>query len=147
MGVGATQVAEQRQPGALGRRLGNCERHSEDGVGAQPGLIRGAVQIEQCLIDQTLVVGGQADDGRGDLVEHRFDSLLNALAAVAGSAVAQLDRFVFAGGGARRNGGTGDGAVDQGDLDLDGRVAAGVEDLAGGDLLDDGHGFLLNQGH
>ena len=44
-------------------------------------------------------------------------------------------------GGTGRNGGTGHGAVDEGHLDLDGRIAARVENFARGDLLDDGHGF------
>ncbi len=58
-------------------------------------------------------------DGRGD-----------ALAAVAVAAVAQLDGLVLAGGRAARHGGPPVGPAGQHDVDLDGRVAAGIEDLA-----------------
>ncbi len=141
--VRAADVAEQRQPGRLGGGLGHRQRHAEDGVGAQPRLVRRAVEVEQRLVDQPLVVGAQPDDRGRDLVEHGLDRLLDALAAVAGAAVAQFDRLVLAGRGARRHRGPGERAVDQGHLDLDRRVAAGVEDLAGSDLLDDGHWRLL----
>ena len=50
-----------------------------------------------------------------------------------------LDRLEGAGGGTRGNGGARDGAVIEGDLDLDGGVAARVEDLAGADGFDGGH--------
>jgi hypothetical protein len=63
-----------------------------------------------------------------------------ALAVVAAVAVAQLDRLVGAGGRARRHRGPTEGAVLEGDVDLHGRVAAAVEDLACGDVDDGGHG-------
>ena len=63
----------------------------------------------------------------------------DALAAEAGLvAVAQLDRLVGAGRGARRHRRAADRAVGQDDVDLDGRVAARVEDLAGVDDVDRG---------
>ncbi len=102
-----------------------------------------AVEIQQGLIDQPLIVGGQADDRRGDLVENGLHGLLDALAAVTGAAVAQLHRFVLAGRRTRRHRCPGERAVGQGHLDLDRRVATGVEDLAGSNLLDDGHWLLL----
>ena len=143
--VGAADVAEQRQPCRLGGRLRHRQRHAEDRVGAQPRLVGRAVEVEQRLVDEALVVGAQPDDRGRDLVEHRLDGLLDALAAVAGGAVAQLDRLVLARRRAGRHRGPGERSVDQGHLDLDRRVAAGVEDLAGSDLLDDGHWRLLGQ--
>ena len=50
--------------------------------------------------------------------------------------VAQLDGFVLAGAGARRDGGAAEGAVFEDDVDFDGRVAAGVEDLPALDEFD-----------
>ena len=55
-------------------------------------------------------------------------------------------RSLRAGGGARRHRRTCERAVDQGDLDLNRRITAGVEDLAGADLFDDGHCVLLRSG-
>ena len=67
-------------------------------------------------------------------------AVCDALAAEAGAAVAQLDRLVLAGRGARRA--RSPGRVAPGrehDLDLDGGVAARVEDLAADDVLDLAH--------
>ena len=58
------------------------------------------------------------------------DGLADALAEVALLvAVAQLEGLVLAGGGAGRDGGAAQVAARHGHLDLDGGVAAGVEDL------------------
>ena len=54
-------------------------------------------------------------------------------------AVAQLDRLVRAGRGAGRHGGAAHGAVLEHHVDLDRRIAAAVEDLAGDDVDDGGH--------
>ena len=54
-----------------------------------------------------LVVGVEADHGRGDFVEHALHGLLDTLAAVPVAAVAQLDGLVLSGrraGGHRRPG-------------------------------------------
>ena len=81
----------------------------------------------------------------GDLVLDVADRLLNTLAQVAALvAVAQLDRFERAGGGAGRDRGAADRAVVQPDLDLDGRVAPRVEDLAGADVGDRAHAFSVS---
>ncbi len=54
-------------------------------------------------VDADLVAGVVADQGRGDLRLHVGDRLEDALAAVALLvAVAQLERLVLAGAGARR---------------------------------------------
>src|SRR5690606_4966285 len=60
--------------------------------------------------------------------------------------VTQLDGLELAGRGAGGHRGTTERAVVQDDLDLDGRVAPGVQDFAGGDVVDDGHGRLLGLG-
>ena len=146
MRVGSADVAEQGQLRGLRGRLGHRQRHAEDRVGAQPGLVRRAVEIHQGLVDQALLVGAETDHRRGDLVEHRLHSLLHTLAQVARSAVAKLDSLVLTGGGTRGHRGAGDRAVQQTDLDLDGRVPPGIEDFAGSDLLDDGHWCLLALG-
>jgi hypothetical protein len=50
---------------------------------------------------------------------------------------------VLTGGCARRNGSASERPVGQGQLDLHCRVAAGIKDLSGTDLLDDGHSVSL----
>ena len=55
------------------------------------------------------------------------------------SAVAQLDSLMRAGRGAGRHGGAAHRAVFEHDIDLDRRIAAGIEDLAADDVDDRGH--------
>ena len=69
-----------------------------------------------------------------------LDGLEDALAEVAALvAVAQLDGFVLAGGGAAGNGGAAHGSAVEDDVDFDGGIAAGVEDFACVDRDDLGH--------
>ena len=81
----------------------------------------------------------EPDDGVGDLAVHVLDRGAHALAAVALAAVAQLDGLVGAGARAARDDGPPARAGEQLDLDLDGRVPPGVEDLAAHDLDDRAH--------
>ena len=75
-----------------------------------------------------------------DLAVDRADRLQHALAAVALLvAVAQLDRLVRAGRGAGRHGGAAHGAAFELDLDLDGGIAATVQDFAGANVDDGAH--------
>ena len=74
-------------------------------------------------------------------------ALQHALAEIAALvAVAQLDRLVRAGRGARGHRGAALAAVLQHHVDLHGRVAAAVEDLAADDVDDGGHGGSLDNG-
>ena len=135
----AAEVAPQRQA-LLGRlRVRRRERHAEDRVGAQPRLVRRAVELDQRLVEAALVGGVDAGDGRGDLavdVRHRAG---HALALPALAAVAQLLRLELAGRGPRGHRRAAVRAGAQPHLDLDRRVAAAVEDLAGVDSLDLAH--------
>ena len=138
--VRAADVAEQRQAGAVRGRLGDRQADAEDGVRAELGLVRGAVEVEQGLVDQPLLVDVVPDDLLVDVLQDRGDRLLDTLAAVPGLvAVAQFDGLELAGGRARGHGRPGDGVVVEQNLDLDSGVAARVEDLAGADGLDGGH--------
>jgi hypothetical protein len=141
--VGATDVAEERQAGGLGRGLRGGEGDTEDRVGAELGLVGRAVEVEHRLVDEALVVGVEPDDRPGDGVDHAGHGLLDALAEVALAAVAQLDGLEGAGGRPAGDGRATERAVLEEDLHLDGGVAARVEDLAGADCGDDRHGVLL----
>src|SRR5262249_31619532 len=113
------------------------QRGAEEGVGAQLALVRGAVQVDQELVDGRLVEGFLADEGLGDLAVDAADRLLDAAAEKTGRvAVAQFDGLVGARAGPAGHGGAAAGGVGEDHLDLDGRVAAAVEDLAAVDALD-----------
>ena len=81
-----------------------------------------------------------------DLAVDGGDGLLHALAEVAGLvAVAQFDRLMRAGGGARGHGRAADRAVFQHDIDLNRGIAAAVENFAADDVDDGGHGCLFRE--
>ena len=62
-----------------------------------------------------------------------WTALVTALPPYSSPAVAQLDGLEGAGGGAARHGRPAEAAVVEDDLDLDGGVSAGVENLPGVD--------------
>lgn len=140
--VGAAHVAVQRLPGEVGGGPCDGEAHAEDRVGAELGLVGGAVEVDQDLVDQPLLVGRKADDLLVDQLVDGLDRLGHALTAVALAPVAQLDGLEPAGGGAARDGGAGLGPVGEQHFDLNGRVASGVQDLPGKDGVDRRHGQL-----
>ena len=136
----AAEVAVERQAGLLGRRLGHRHRDGQHGVGAEARLVVAAVELDQGLVDEGLLLGIEADDGFGDLGVDVLDGLQHALAEVAaGVAVAQFDGLARAGGGARGHGGAAHDARFEQDVGLDGGIAARVENLAGDDINDCAH--------
>ena len=87
--------------------------------------------LQERLVDRPLV-GGLADERRGNLVVDVADGLQHALAAVAALvAVAKLQRFACAGGGARRHGGAAARARLEHDVHFDGWIAARIKNFPG----------------
>ena len=139
--VDAAEVLVERQAGLFGRGPGDRDRDAEDRVGAELLLGLGAVGADQRAVDVGLVVRLQADDLGAEHAVDVVDRLEHALAAVALLvAVAQLEGLAAAGGRAGGHGEAAPGAALEGDLHLDGGVAAGIEDFTGQDVDDLGHG-------
>ena len=131
-------VAVERD--ALGGRagLGDGEGDAEDGVRAEVGLVRRVIHLVHQVVDGRLVGRVHAQDLGSDLVVHVGDSAEDALAHVPITLVAQLDGLIRA----RRRTAGHRRAVQlaaRHDVDLDRRVAARVEDLAGLHGVDGGH--------
>ena len=143
VGVRAAEVAEQRQ--AAGVRSGPGDGHADahDRVRAQARLVRRPVQVDHGLVDQPLVVDLVAEQFGLDLVDDVLDRAGHALAAVFGAAVPELDGLEGAGRGSARYARLGHGPVIERHLDLEGRVAPGVQDLPGMDRFNGGHRRLL----
>ena len=97
------------------------------------------VQVDHGLVDHALVVGVIAEQLGLDLVDDALDGLGDPLAAVLVSAVPQLHRLEGAGGRPARGGGPAQRAVVEGDLDFEGGVSAGIQNLPGVHRLDRGH--------
>ena len=142
--VGAADIAIERKRRGLRRGLGHRHRDAEDRIGAEAGFVRRAVEFDHHGVDVALVGRVEAEQLREDLVIDGSDGLEDALAEVTRLvAVAELDRFVSARGGARGDGGAARRAIFQRDFGFDGRVAPAVEDFAGVDVDDLGHGRSL----
>jgi len=140
----ATHIAIERQRIGDRSRLRHRERDAEQRVGAQPALVGRAVERDHGLVDLALCLRVHAADRVENLAVDRVERLGHALAEIAALvAVAQLDRLILAGGGARGHRGAALGAVIQLHIDLDGRIAATVEDLAADDIHNGGHGAPL----
>src|SRR5713101_8415123 len=94
-------------------------------------LVGGAVEVEHRVVHRYLLLGRHTLEPRTDHLVHVLHRLEHALAAEPLLiAVAQLDRFVLAGGGAARHGRPSGRAAREGDVRLDDRVAPAVENLA-----------------
>ena len=139
----AADPAVQRQLGVGGGRLRDRERDAEDGVCAEARLGRRPVELDHRDVDLALLARVHPADAVGDLAVDVRDGAGDALAEPRVAAVAQLDRLVLAGRRAGRHGGRPERTRLEADLDLDGRVAARVEHLAGVDVDDRAHADSL----
>src|SRR5699024_7269658 len=111
---------------------------------AYAALVLRAVDLDEGGVDGALLGCLESLDRRAELVEHRVHRLLDALAAVTGLvAVTKLVRLERTGGSTRGNGRPCHRAVFEQHLDLDGRVAAGIQNLASAYSLDQSHNGLL----
>jgi hypothetical protein len=110
--------------------LANCEGDGKDGVGAQPALVVGAVELYQRVVDGLLLHGIQPDDDGAEHGVHMVHRVQDAFAQVASLvSIAQFNGFVDASGGAAWHCGA-EHAVLGGEVHLDGGVAAAVQDFA-----------------
>ena len=138
-------IAIERLASRGGLGLGRGHRHAENGVGAEPLLVRGAVEIAQELVEPALVGGVEAGQALSDLAIDGGDRLPHALAAVARPAISELMRLMRPGRGAGGHRGAAMLAVLQDHVDLDRRVAAAVENFPAEDGGDGGHAKGLSK--
>ena len=105
LSVVAGNVSVERQIHVLSGGFRHGERHRQDGIGTQAGLVAGAIEFDHGAVDARLVSGVAADERIAQLAVYLGHGLRHALATIAlGVVVAQLDRFSGAGRGARGRG-------------------------------------------
>ncbi|TYZ50787.1 hypothetical protein PybrP1_012753, partial [[Pythium] brassicae (nom. inval.)] len=115
--------------------LAHCERYREDRVRAElllapaPLVLRAVELLDHELVELRLRQLALAHERRRDDLVHVLDRLQHALAHVRLATVAQLERLELARGRAARHGRAEEPELG-GQVHLDGRVAAGVDDLA-----------------
>ena len=121
----ATDVTEERHPELLGRGVRHRHRDAEDGVRAERLLRRSAVRLDHRAVDADLIGSITPENNLGEALVHVLDGLRDTLAPIALLvAVAELQRFVFAGRRARGNGGAPGGAALQHHFHFQGRIAS-----------------------
>ena len=143
--IGAAHIAVEREARRHGGSLCRGERHTEDGVCAELGLVGRAVELDHHLVERDLLVGFVTAECIAKFAVDGIDRLGHALAHVAVAAVAQFNGFVCTGGSARRNRRTADRAIIKMHIHLDGGIAAAVENFAADDIDNDGHSRLLRR--
>src|SRR5581483_7658485 len=113
------------------RRARGGERDAEDRVRAELRLVLRAVELAQARVERGLLPGLEAAERGRDRVGDVLHGIEDALPAVAARVlVAELDRFAAPRRGTRGNGRAAEGSSLELEVDLNGRVAAGVQDLA-----------------
>ena len=128
--IGAADVAVQRQACGLSGGVQSGQGNAEDGVGAQLALVRGAVELDHQVVEGALISGIHADDLRSDDLVHGLDRVENTLAAVDGLvAIATLPSLGLTGGSTRGNQTLALSTVFGLQVDLNGRVATGIQNL------------------
>jgi hypothetical protein len=120
------------RPSRSGRRgVRRGHRDAEQRVGAQPGLVRRAVERKKALVQRPLV-GRLAAQRRRDLVVDVADRFPHALAAIAARIlVAQFERLSGAGRGPGGHRGAPARAGIEHHLYFNGWIAAGIENFTG----------------
>ena len=139
VGVGAADGAVERDLEVVRHRLGAGQRDGQHRVGAEPTLVGRPVEVDHGVVDGPLIERVEPADRVGDLTVDVGHGAQHTLAREAVSPVAQLDRFTDARRGTRWCDGTTSGTGVEQHLRLDGRVAAGVEDLAPDHVLNGAH--------
>ncbi len=143
-GVRAADVSIQRQLAIAGGGVGRRQRYAEDRIGAEILFVRRAIELDHPLVDGDLVERIHAHKLVSDFFVDVVDGFQHALAQkVRLVAVAQLPGLMHTGAGAAGNGGRANRVIVQSYIDLDGRIAAAIENLPGVDIDNHAHGFGL----
>ncbi len=146
MGVRATDIAVERQFARFGGGLGHRKRNAENGIGAEAALIGSAVEFDHGAIHRDLIERVESLDFGVNLGVYEVHRFGHALAKEGLAAIAQLNRLMRAGGGARGDRGATEAAVIEHHIHFDRGVAAAVENLPSGDIDNGRHALPFRFG-
>ena len=142
MRANPADIAIERQPARIGSGLRRRQTDAQQRIRPEPRLVRRPVERNHRRVDLALILGIKAGQFVGDLAIDGRDRLFDAFAHEAGLvAVTQFNRFIGPCRRARGYGGAAKTAVLQQDIDLNGGVSPAVDDLAGVNVENGGHGL------
>src|SRR5439155_4198503 len=96
--LSSAEVTKERKIFRRGRGMCHCQRNSEQRICAQILLVRGAVKLDQLVVDFPLVARIPAFENRRDLIVNVGGCLLDTFAAEpAFLAIPQFPCFMLAG--------------------------------------------------
>ena len=140
MAVCAAKICIQRKLCGSGCRMSNCQGNTKNGVCTKATLVGSAVKLNHCEVKTALVLCVHADNEITNLSIDMLNCLQDALAKVAALvAIAKLNSLKLAGGSTGRNDCTAKGAVIENNFNLNGWVAAGIEDFTCVDIINLAH--------
>ena len=120
----------QRHTEQIGRGMSASQRHAENRIGAEVALGSGSVERDHRFVDADLIGHLHAENLLGDDFIHILNGLQHAFSAITPLvAVAQFERFVFAGRGSGRNGCTADSPACGSYFHFNRRISSRVEDF------------------
>src|SRR6185312_8188019 len=129
--IGTGSVTASAPPKACRCTARGGHRDRQDGVGAEAALVRRAVELDQAPVENRLIGDLVAHQGRSQHLVDVGDRARDPFAEVAlGVAVAQLDRFMFAGRSAAGHRRATARARSQRQIAFHRGVAAGIKYLA-----------------
>src|ERR1044072_699938 len=113
------------------------KRNAEQRIRAEILFVRRTIHLNHAIVDLRLIERAHAFDRRCDFLVHIGAGFQNAFTAVTFFvAVTQFPRFMLAGAGAARNNGSTERAAFESNINLDGWIAARIENLARVNFLD-----------
>ena len=141
VGIEPAQMPIQRNLQCRRRRARHRHGNAQHGIRAQLGLGLGAIQLQQRVIHRLLLARVHPGQRLGHQRIHIFDRLLHPLAQIAlGIAIAQLQRFIRAGGRAGRNRRAAQRAARQLHIGFKGGIPARIKNFTGVDRCNLEHG-------
>ena len=140
----AAEIAVQRNAGLLGCRTGYGHAHGQQRVGAKAFFVLGPIQINQRAIEKGLFRRIQPQHGLRDFGIDVLHSLEHTFAQITFFvAIAQLNGFATAGGGATGHRSTAHYARLQQHVAFNGRVTAAIENFAADNVNNCAHEDFL----
>ena len=138
----AANITIEWQAARIRGGLGHRHAGAKDSIGADPALVGRAIERDHRQVDIALVLGiERADQHVADLGIHRIHRIDHALAQIAGLvAIAEFDGFMRAGRGSAGHRGAAKAAIVEQNIDLDRGITPRIENFAGVDIDDRGHG-------